>query len=80
MKYTTQTEIEKIKTVFNTFLISNGFKNFAKFCEQKELNYSSEYKKLYIGNIDHDYINSLIKLIDRRFSLINFQGRFQILK
>lgn len=79
MKYTTEKEKQLIRIAFKTFLASNNI-SFKALCGQKGLNYNVEYPRVFRNNICDGNINRIIKLVDSRFSLVNFNGRFQILK
>lgn len=79
MKYTTQKEKQLIRVAFKTFLASRDIK-FKTLCRDKGLNYNVEYGRVFKNNICQTKLNRLISLVDDRFTLVNFNGKFQILK
>lgn len=79
MKYTTDKEKQLIRVAFKTFLASNDI-SFKALCKLKGLNYNVEYGRVFKNNICKSNLNRLIQLVDSRFSLVDFNGKFQILK
>ncbi len=77
MQYTTEQEKKKVRLAFNAFLASKGY-SLRRLTTENNLSHISVWQKMNRGDIQHDYVNELVSLIDPCSSLQKLGESFYI--
>lgn len=79
MIYKKKEEKEAIKRALSAFMATNGT-SISKAGSEMGLNANSVWQKLNRGSVDTEFVDKLIKHVDKKFSLQKFGSTFMVSK
>lgn len=72
-------EKAKIRIALNAFFASKGTTLYA-FCNDNGIDYSATHQKINRGHVDEEFVNGIIKKVDKLYKLQRFGSTFMVSK